>query len=69
MTTKIALFVSFAAAVTVTLLMWIAGYDWLATLGTAAGHARKTAEQARNAAGRPSSQRQMSLNGSGLIAV
>jgi hypothetical protein len=36
MTTKIALFVSFAAAVTVTLLMWIAGYDWLATLGTAA---------------------------------
>jgi hypothetical protein len=36
MTTKIARFVSFAAALTVTLLMWIAGYDWLATLGTAA---------------------------------
>jgi hypothetical protein len=36
MTTKIALFVSFAAAVTVTLFMWIAGYDWLATFGTAA---------------------------------
>jgi hypothetical protein len=36
MTTKIALFGSFASALTVTLLMWIAGYDWLATLGTAA---------------------------------
>jgi hypothetical protein len=36
MTKRIAWFASFTTAVTVTLLMWIAGYDWLTTLGTAA---------------------------------
>jgi hypothetical protein len=36
MTKRIAWFASFTAAATVALLMGVAGYDWLGTLGTAA---------------------------------
>jgi hypothetical protein len=33
---RIAWFASFTSAATVGLLMWVAGYDWPGTLGTAA---------------------------------
>jgi hypothetical protein len=36
MTKRIAWFATFTSAATVGLLMWVAGYDWPGTLGTAA---------------------------------